>query len=68
MKLEKHEMSLTELRNLQVIDFERSAQLKDYIDDLVFTLYFKIPLQEVGLDKAEEIQKVCSKSKYYGLM
>jgi len=64
LKLEKHQISLPELRNLQVIDFERQSQLKDYIDDLVFALYFNIPLKEVGLDKAEEIRGDCSKSKY----
>jgi len=68
MKLEKHEASLAELRNLQVIDFEKQAQLKDYIDDLVFALYFKIPLKEVGLDKSEEIQKACTRSRYYQLL
>ena len=67
LKLEKHQITLSELRNLQVIDFEKQAKLKDYIDDLVFTLYFKIRLKEVGLDKSEEIQKDCSKSKYYQL-
>ncbi|MDP2954267.1 MAG: hypothetical protein Q8O76_13250, partial [Chloroflexota bacterium] len=68
LKLEKRQISLSELRNLQVIDFERQAQLKDYMDDLVFALYFNIPLREVGLDKAEEIRKDCSKSKYYQLL
>jgi len=68
LKLEKHRISLSELRNMQVIDFEKQAKLKDYIDDLVFALYFNIPLKEIGLDKAEEIQKECSKSKYYRLL
>jgi hypothetical protein len=67
LKLEKRQISLPELRNLQVIDFEKQAKLKDYIDDLVFALYFNIPLKEVSLDKAEEIRKHCSKSKYYQL-
>ena len=34
----------------------------------IFALYFGIPLKEVGLDKAEEIQKDCSKSQYYQLL
>lgn len=68
LKLEKRQISLPELRNLQVIDLERQTQLKDYMDDLVFALYFNIPLKEVGIDKAEEIQKACSKSKYYRLL
>ena len=68
LKLEKRQISLSELRNLQVIDFEKQTQLKDYIDDLVFALHFNIPLKEVGLDKAEEIRKDCSESKYYQLL
>lgn len=68
LKLEGYEMTLSELRNLPVIDLEKQAKLKGYIDDLVFALYFKIPLKEVGLDKAEEIQKACSGSKYYQLL
>jgi len=51
-----------------MINLERQAKLKDYIDDLVFALYFNISLKEVGLDKVEEIQKDCSKSKYYRLL
>ncbi|MFB0556403.1 MAG: Eco57I restriction-modification methylase domain-containing protein [Dehalococcoidia bacterium] len=68
LKLEKHRISLSELRNMQVIDFEKSAKLKDYIDDLVFALYFNIPLKEVSLDRSEEIQKACSKNEYYQLL
>ena len=68
LKLEKRRISLSDLRNLQVIDFEKQAKLKDYIDDLVFALYFKIPLKEVGLDKAEEIHEACSSSEYYQLL
>ena len=67
LKLEKRETSLSELRNLQVIDFEKQAKLKDYIDDLVFALYFDVPLKEVSLDKSVQIHEACSKSKYYQL-
>jgi len=67
LKLEKHKISLSDLRNLQAIDFEKQAKLKDYIDDLVFALYLMIPLKEVGLDKVKQIKKACSRSKYYQL-
>ena len=66
-KLEKRQISLPELRNLQVIDLERQAQLKDYIDDLVFTLYFNVPLKKVSFEKSDEIHEACSTSKYYQL-
>ena len=68
LKLETSHIILSELRTLQVIDFEKQAKLKDYIDDLVFALYFKLPLKEVGLDKAGEIKKACSLSKHYQLL
>ena len=68
LKLETRKITLSQLRNLQVIDFEKQTQLKDYIDDLVFTLYFKIPLREVSLDKSEEIKKARSLSEYYRLL
>ena len=68
LKLEKRRISLSELRNLQVIDFEKQAKLKEYMDDLVFALYFDVSLEEVSLDKAEEIRKACTKSKYYQLL
>jgi hypothetical protein len=68
LKLEKRRISLSELRNLQVFDFEKQTKLKAYIDDLVFALYFKIPLKEVSLEKADEIRKVCLESKYYRML
>jgi len=68
LKLEKRAVSLSELRNLQVIDLERQGQLKNYIDDLVFALYFDVPLKELGVNKSEDIHKACSKSKYYQLL
>jgi len=61
-------ISLVELRNLPIIDLERQGQLKNYIDALVFALYFDIPLKEFGVKKAEAIHKACSKSKYYHLL
>jgi hypothetical protein len=68
LNLEKHRISLSELRNMQVIDFKKQATLKNYIDDLVFALYFDIPLKKVSLEKAHEIRHACSKSKYYQLL
>lgn len=67
LKLEKHQISLPELRNLQVIDFEKQAKLKDYIDDLVFALYFDIPLEKASLQNVEDIREACARSKYYQL-
>jgi hypothetical protein len=65
MKLEKRETSLSELRNLQVIDFEKQAKLKDYIDDLVFALYFNVPLKQIGLETSDQVHEACSASEFY---
>ena len=65
LKLEKRKIPLSKLRNLQVVDLAKQAELKDYIDDLVFSLYFNIALKGVGLEVSTLIRKACSKSRYY---
>ena len=68
MKLEKHQVSLSELHNMQVIDFKKQARLKDYIDDLVFALYF-LQLKDTSIVySATKLKENCSKSKYYKLI
>lgn len=58
----------SELKNMPAIDFEKQKKIKDYIDDLVFALYFNVPIKKVGIDKAKEIKKECEKSKFYGIL
>lgn len=65
LKLKDKEIILPELKETPAIDFEKQKQLKDYIDDLVFTLYFNIQIKEIGLDKAETIKSACEKSEFY---
>jgi type I restriction-modification system DNA methylase subunit len=62
---EKHRVSLHEIRNLPIVDYERQNRLKAYIDDLVFTLYFGIPLQALGLKNATKIRKACLTNQHY---
>ena len=50
-------ISLTSLKNLSAIDYEKQTALKDYIDDLVFSLYFDIKIKKVGVENAEKIKK-----------
>jgi hypothetical protein len=58
-------ISLSDLKSMPVIDFEKQAELKDYIDDLVFALYFNVPIKKVGLNRAEEIKVLCKENKFY---
>ncbi len=70
LKLKNKKISLSYLRNLPVADFKKQKKLKDYIDHLVFALYFKVPLSK-GLLKKEDhtrIKNYCSKSKYYSVV
>jgi len=67
LEFESWGIRLSELKELPAIDFQTQAALKDYIDDLVFALYFNVPLAEVGFEYADEIKKACRKSQYYGL-
>ncbi len=62
---EHDQIILSELKNLPAIDFEKQAALKDYIDDLVFALYFNIPLTKVGFNYSAEIKERCQKDKFY---
>jgi hypothetical protein len=65
LEFERGGIRLSELKELAVIDFQKHAALKDYIDDLVFALYFSVPLAKVGFEYAGEIKKACRKSQHY---
>ena len=66
--LEKQKIALSELKNLLIIDYEKQQQTKDYIDDLVFALYFNVGLEKLGLNHAEKIKAKCSRNPYYKLV
>jgi hypothetical protein len=68
LEFESGKVLLSELKGLPAIDFQKQAELKDYIDDLVFALYFNIPLAKVGLEYADEIKKLCDESKFHRLL
>lgn len=65
---EEKMISLGQLKSTPAIDFEKQNKLKDYIDDLIFALYFNILLLDVVINKAGEIKEMCSKNKYYKLV
>lgn len=64
----KRKIDLARLRNLPVIDFERKRKLKNYIDLLVFALYFNIPLKKVKFSEVEKVKDACSKNKYFPMV
>lgn len=64
-KLGDQKINLSDLKNLPVIDFDKQKKIKDYIDDLVFVLYFNIEIGENHLNHPEKIKNLCSKNKFY---
>jgi len=69
LNLEKQKITLVELKDLPIIDYNKQRKLKDYIDDLVFALYFKVPLSKALLKEQNctKIKNSCSESKYYNV-
>jgi len=58
-------LNLSDLENTAAIDFERQKVIKNYIDDLVFALYFNIKLINIGVEYAAKIKLSCQNNKYY---
>ncbi len=59
------EIPLSELKTLHIIDIETQTKIKDYIDDLVFALYFNIHIPQIGIKNSQEIKNLCSKNEFY---
>jgi len=68
LELDKKQVSLSELKELPIIDYEKQQKIKDYIDDLVFALYLNIGLGKLGLNYAQNIKTKCSRNPYYKLV
>ena len=68
LKLEKKIINLNELKELPVIDFELRNKIKNYIDNLVFALYFNVLIKKIGLNKIEEIKKICQNNEFYKII
>jgi len=60
--------NMSDLKEISAFDPEYQAQIKDYIDDLVFSLYFKVKLPELGFKNRDAIKKECAKHKFYELV
>ncbi len=66
--LNDQEIILSELKSLPAIDFEKQKALKDYIDDLVFSLYFIVELKKIEFESAKLINTECEKNKFYAIV
>lgn len=67
-KLFSEKINLADLKSLPAVDFDKQNKIKDYIDDLVFALYFNLPIRKVGINLAGEIKKKCKENKFYKIL
>lgn len=63
--LKDETISLSELMSLPTIDFEKQKEIKDFIDDLVFCLYFNVNVPKDKVSDAEFVKSLCQKNKFY---
>ena len=61
-------IDINELRQLPVIDFDEQKRIKDYIDDLVFALYFNVPINSLGIEKAAAVHRAVAKHEFFSLI
>ena len=65
LQLDESAIYLSELRNIELLDIKKHNRIKDYMDDLVFALYFKVGLGSSLIGAPKKIKAVCSTNKYY---
>jgi hypothetical protein len=65
---DSREVSLNELKHLPVIDKIKRDEIRYYIDDLIFALYFNVPLRKIGLKYAKLIKMQCQNNKFYKII
>ncbi|OQX24677.1 MAG: hypothetical protein BWK80_19620, partial [Desulfobacteraceae bacterium IS3] len=56
------------LRLEEVMLNELQKKIQDYIDDLVFALYFDADISNIGIEHAEAIKSQCSKNRFYEIV
>lgn len=62
------EITLTELKKMSIIDKIEQNRIKDYVDDLIYSLYFNIPLESIGIDESVKIKKKCENNEFYKII
>ena len=62
------QIRLTGLRHLPAMDERKIRSLQEYIDHLLFALYYRVSLPRLGLAHSPEIQVACSQHECYGVI
>jgi hypothetical protein len=58
-------VTLSELKNLPLVDLALEERTKKYIDDLVFALYFNVQLHKIGITYDSDINATCRSNEIY---
>ncbi len=57
--------TLSFLKNIPCYDSEYQKQIKNYVDDLVFCLYFDLKIENVDFKYCKDIHNICTNEKIY---
>lgn len=55
---------LSDFREMNVVNFDKQVKLKDYLDDLVFSLYFDIKLEKSHISNPKKVRKACIANEF----
>lgn len=61
LKNNKNNILTSDLKTIKIIDYDKQNKLKEYLDYLVFILYFSIPIKNIEIENIEYIKKACEK-------
>ncbi len=62
---DKKEILLNDIKFLEVIECKEQDKIKNYIDHLIFALYFDIKLEKIGIKEIKKIKELCKKNVFY---
>jgi len=68
LEIDKQTITLTDLKSLPVIDFDKQKEIVSHIDDLVFCLYFNIDIPKDKITDADFVKNLCMQNKFYKLV
>lgn len=68
LSLPNNPIKLNDLKNINIIDKSEQIKIKDYVDDLIFSLYYNIPLENIGINNSNIIKSKCKKVMLYKII
>ena len=60
IKNNKKNILTSDLKMIKIINYDKQNELKEYLDYLVFILYFSIPIKNIGIENIDYIKKICN--------